>query len=148
MILTNPNDLDRSKTIVATSGYFDPLHIGHIECLELSKKQGDILVVIVNSDYQAILKKGKPFMPERERMAIVDSLRCVDYVFLSIDGDKTIVNSLALICPDIFTKGGDRFGSEVPEAQVCKDMDIKIVDGLGAKIQSSSTLIAGSLPVL
>ena len=123
---------------VVTSGYFDPLHVGHIECLELAKELGDELIVIVNSDYQTKLKKGKSFMSEQDRMKIVSSLKCVDKVFLSIDKDKSICESLRYLNPDIFAKGGDRTSDEIPEAVVCKEMNIKIVDGLGKKIRSSS----------
>ena len=123
---------------IVTSGYFDPLHVGHIECLELAKELGNELIVIVNSDYQAQLKKGKSFMSEQDRMKIVSSLKCVDNVFLSIDKDKSISESLRYLNPDIFAKGGDRTSDEIPEAKVCKEMNIKIVDGLGKKIRSSS----------
>ena len=123
---------------IVTSGYFDPLHVGHIECLELAKELGDELIVIVNSDYQTKLKKGKSFMSEQDRMKIVSSLKCVDKVFLSIDKDKSICESLRYLNPDIFAKGGDRTSDEIPEAVVCKEMNIKIVDGLGKKIRSSS----------
>ena len=123
---------------IVTSGYFDPLHVGHIECLELAKELGDELIVIVNSDYQTRLKKGKSFMSEQDRMKIVSSLKCVDKVFLSIDKDKTQCESLRYLNPDIFAKGGDRTSDEIPEAKICKEMGIKIVDGLGKKIRSSS----------
>jgi len=123
---------------IVTSGYFDPLHVGHIECLELAKELGDELIVIVNSDYQTRLKKGKSFMSEQDRLKIVSSLKCVDKVFLSIDKDKSICKSLRYLNPDIFAKGGDRTSDEVPEAKICKEMGIKIVDGLGKKIRSSS----------
>ena len=104
--------------IVATSGYFDPLHIGHLECLELSKQLGDKLIVIVNSDLQAKLKKGKSFMKQEDRMKIIAALKCVDEVFLSIDKDKTQCKSLSYLKPDIFAKGGDRISSEIPESKV------------------------------
>ena len=71
--------------IVAVSGYFDPIHVGHLEYLRLSKKLGDKLVVIVNNNHQCVLKKGKPFMDEKDRVEIVRSLEMVDEVFLSID---------------------------------------------------------------
>ena len=50
--------------VVAVSGYFDPIHVGHLEYLRLSKKLGDKLVVIVNNNHQCVLKKGKPFRSE------------------------------------------------------------------------------------
>jgi cytidyltransferase-like protein len=143
MIITDASMIPEG-VVVATSGYFDPLHVGHLECLEKSKENGDWLVVIVNNDAQAALKKGKAFMPEAERVKIVDALRCVDFVFLSIDQDQTVVKSLAAINPNVFTKGGDRFAGEIPEATICRALGIRMVDGLGVKIQSSSNLIAGN----
>jgi len=126
--------------VVATSGYFDPLHVGHLECLEMAAELGDKLVVIVNSDLQAKLKKGESFMKEADRMKIVLALKCVDEVFLSIDKDKSQCESLRRINPDIFAKGGDRTSDEIPESKVCKELNIDIVDGLGEKIRSSSDL--------
>ena len=126
--------------IVATSGYFDPLHVGHLESLELAKQLGDKLIVIVNSDLQAKLKKGKSFMKQKDRMKIISALKCVDEVFLSIDKDKSQCESLKYLKPDIFAKGGDRNSQEIPESKICKELGIKIVDGLGEKIRSSSSL--------
>ncbi len=130
------------EIIVAASGYFDPAHLGHIEYLKMAKELGDKLIVIVNNDRQAILKKGYEFMPFKERLEIVKSFKFVDDVFPSIDEDKSVCKSLAKLKPNIFAKGGDRFGGEIPETPICKELGIKIVDGLGAKIQSSSELIA------
>ena len=124
--------------VVATSGYFDPLHVGHLECLEMASELGDKLIVIVNSDLQSKLKKGESFMKEEDRMKIVSALKCVDEVFLSIDKDKSQCESLRHINPDIFAKGGDRTSREIPESKVCKELGINIVDGLGEKIRSSS----------
>ena len=126
---------------VAASGYFNPLHKGHVEYLEKAKSLGDYLVVIVNSDLQRELKGSKFFMDEEERMQIVAALRCVDEVILSIDTDSSVCQSLALVHPNIFAKGGDRFSSEIPESLICKELGIHIHDGLGEKIQSSSTLL-------
>jgi cytidyltransferase-like protein len=127
--------------IVAASGYFNPLHKGHVEYLEKAKFLGDKLIVIVNSDHQRSLKGSKEFMDETERLEIVKALRCVDSVMLSIDTDSTVCESLRRIKPDIFAKGGDRFSTEIPEAKVCQELGIKMVDGLGNKIQSSSWLL-------
>ena len=126
--------------VVATSGYFDPLHVGHLECLELASQLGDKLIVIVNSDLQAKQKKGKSFMMEEDRLKIVAALRCVDEVFLSIDKDSTQCESLKNLKPDIFAKGGDRTSDEIPELSICRVLGIRIVDGLGKKIRSSSSL--------
>ena len=126
--------------VVAVSGYFDPIHVGHIEYLKLAKQLGDKLVVIVNNDFQARIKKGKSFMSERDRVEIVASLKCVDEVFLSIDRDLSVCKSLEFIQPNIFANGGDRKLDEIPETRIMKKYGIKIVDGLGIKIRSSSEL--------
>ena len=128
------------KVIVA-SGYFDPIHIGHIEYLERAKNLGGKLIVIVNNDHQAKLKKGSPFMPEKERMQVVKSLKPVDEVFLSIDTDKSVCKSIEHLNPDIFAKGGDRTTENIPEVEICNKINCKIIDRLGEKIQSSSNLI-------
>ncbi|MDC3156070.1 adenylyltransferase/cytidyltransferase family protein [bacterium] len=125
---------------VAVSGYFDPIHIGHLEYLKLAKDLGDYLIVIVNNDYQSNLKKGKSFMNELDRVEIVKALKLVDEVFLSIDKDRTVCKSLEKLKPDIFANGGDRSTEEIPEAEVCVNFNIKMIDGLGDKIRSSSEL--------
>ena len=130
----------KNKIRVAVSGYFDPIHIGHLEYLRMAKELGDSLVVIVNNNYQCKLKKGKHFMDENDRVEIVKALRFVDEVSLSVDKDRTVCKSLEEIKPDIFDNGGDRATSEVPETPVCKKFNIKMVDGLGDKIRSSSSL--------
>ena len=106
----------------------------------MAKELGDKLIVIVNSDLQSKLKKGKSFMNEQDRMEIVLALKCVDEVYLSIDTDKSQCETLRYIKPDIFAKGGDRMSDEIPESKVCKELGIEIVDGLGEKIRSSSDL--------
>ena len=132
--------MSKKLTSVAVSGYFDPIHVGHLEFLELAKKLGDHLTVIINNNLQAELKKGSTFMDEKDRMEIVAALRCVDEVFLSIDTDKSVCKSLERIKPDIFANGGDRSLDEIPETAVMKKYNIKMVDGLGSKIRSSSDL--------
>jgi len=131
---------EKHKIRVAVSGYFDPIHVGHLEYLKMSKELGDSLVVIVNNNHQCKLKKGKPFMDENDRVEIVSALRYVDEVFLSVDNDRTVCKSLEAVKPDIFANGGDRATNEVPETEVCKKYNIKMVDGLGDKIRSSSSL--------
>ena len=131
---------DKNKIRVAVSGYFDPIHVGHLEYLKMAKELGDSLVVIINNNHQCELKKGKPFMDQNDRLKIVKALRFVDEVFLSIDKDRTVCKSLEAVRPNIFANGGDRATSEVPETPICKKYNIKMVDGLGDKIRSSSNL--------
>ncbi len=132
----------KKPVIVAVSGYFNPLHVGHLEMIERAKKLGDKLVVIINNDKQVSLKGSVPFMSEKDRMAIVKALRAVDKVMLSIDADKTVIKSLAKLKPTIFANGGDRHSvNDVPEYDVCQKYKIKMVDGLGKKIRASSVLI-------
>tara|TARA_B100001564_G_scaffold291340_1_gene255374 strand:- start:954 stop:1376 length:423 start_codon:yes stop_codon:yes gene_type:complete len=128
------------KVKIAVSGYFDPIHVGHLEYLKMAKALGDFLVVIVNNNHQCVLKKGKFFMDEKDRLEIVKAIKYVDEVFLSVDDDRTVCKSLELIRPNIFANGGDRSTDEVPETSVCKKYKIEMVDGLGEKIRSSSSL--------
>lgn len=135
---------------VCISGYFDPLHKGHLEYIAKAKaltKDGledsdSSLVVIVNSDHQAALKKGKSFMQEEERVMILKALRDVDEVVLSVDKDRTVCETIKSLDPkpDIFCNGGDQFNQSIPEAPICEALGIDLTDGLGAKIQSSSWL--------
>jgi len=132
----------KKPIVVAVSGYFNPLHIGHLDMIEKAKKLGDKLIAIVNSDAQVILKGSVPFMKESDRLRIVRSLRDVDEVFLSIDKDITVCKSLSKVRPNIFANGGDRKNIvNVPEYPVCQKLNIKMVDGLGKKIRASSKII-------
>lgn len=133
-------NLPKIKTVVV-SGYFDPLHVGHIELLEKAKALGDWLIVIVNNDKQAELKKGKSFMSEEDRVKIISSLKAVDQAFLAIDKDGSVCESLRQLNPDVFANGGDRLNDEIPEAKICEELDIEIIDGLGQKIRSSSEIV-------
>lgn len=133
----------KKEKVVAVSGYFNPLHVGHLEMITKAKKLGDKLVAIVNSDLQVKLKGSAPFMSEKDRLKIIGALADVDEVFLSIDKDKTVCRSLAKIKPDIFANGGDRKNlGDVPEFSICQKLGIEMVDGLGRKIRASSKLIA------
>ena len=132
--------------IVCVSGYFDPLHVGHIEYFKKSKEIGDKLVVIVNNDHQAKLKKGKSFMLEDERVKVIKELKCVDEVILSIDKDRTVCKTLEEMepKPDFFCNGGDQNNNTIPEIEICNKRNIELRDGFGEKIQSSSWLIKKS----
>jgi cytidyltransferase-like protein len=138
----------KKPIVVAVSGYFNPLHVGHLEMIEKAKKLGDKLVVIINNDKQVKLKKRVPFMNEKDRMRIIAALRDVDKVVLAIDdyqlenGEIPVIKTLAKVRPDIFANGGDRHNlSNVPEYPICQKLGIKLVDGLGKKIRASSEMI-------
>lgn len=127
--------------IVCTSGYFNPIHKGHIELLKAARKLGDLLIVIVDNDKQVKLKGSKVFMDQEERMAVVKAIRYVDSVVLSEDNDRTCLKTLKRIHPDIFAKGGDSEEANTPELDMCKKMGIEVVFNVGGeKIQSSSWL--------
>lgn len=132
--------------IACVSGYFDPIHIGHIEYFKESKNIADKLMVIVNNDEQATLKKGKPFMSVDERIKIIEELKCVDYVVKSIDLDRTVCKTIEILSPvpNFFCNGGDQNNNTIPEKDICDKLGIELRDGFGEKIQSSSWLIKGS----
>ena len=137
------------KKIVITSGYFNPLHVGHMNLMREAKKLGDFLVVIVNNDEQVKVKGSMPFMGENERISIVKDVKYVDAVFLSIDKDLSIAESLKLVAQEyegklIFAKGGDRNFNNLPESEklACKEFNITVVSNVGGgKVQSSSLLL-------
>ena len=130
--------------VIVVSGWFDPIHIGHIEYFKMAKNLGDKLIVILNNDEQSKLKEGKgsSFMPLEERKIILQALQDVDEVFISIDKDISVIESLKALHNQqtihIFAKGGDRHIHEIPETNICRELGIDIVDGMGKKIQSSS----------
>ena len=142
----NPNNKkskNSKEVVVVASGYFNPLHIGHVRYFKEAKKLGTKLIVIINTDEQVKLKGSFRFMKTEERAEIVSSLKFVDDVVISIDKDKTVCKTLELIKPDIFAKGGDSTLDNVPEKEVCERLGIKMVIGVGGgKIQSSSWLIS------
>lgn len=133
---------------VFVSAYADPLHSGHVEYIRLAKalaeERGGRLIVCINNDEQAVLKKGRPFMGCDERLVVIRALRDVDIAFASIDKDRSVCESLryahATWGVGVVGQGGDRNSGEVPEAAVCRELGIAMVDGLGDKIQSSSAL--------
>lgn len=133
---------------IIVSGYFNPLHKGHLELFEKAKSSGDELWVIVNSDLQRELKGSKEFMDENERLTIVSAVKHVDKALISIDKDKTQRATLAYLANEYgadfelyFANGGDQNNESIPEALVCKEKTIGLIEGLGDKIQSSSWLL-------
>lgn len=128
---------------VCVSGYFNPIHSGHISLFKEAKKLGDYLIVIINNDSQVKIKGSVPFMKAKERAEIIKNLRMVDKTVISIDKDRTVCKTLAKINPDIFANGGDRRNTkDIPEAEVCNKLGIKMIFNVGGeKTQSSSKII-------
>ena len=134
--------------IIIVSGYFNPIHKGHIELFEKAKAYGDELWVIVNSDHQRKLKGSKVFMKQDERMIIVKAIGIVDRALISVDTDKTQCKTLSKLAKEyggkynlFFANGGDQSNKSIPEITVCNKMGIKLIEGLGDKVQSSSWLL-------
>jgi len=138
-------DVENEK-IVAVSGGFDPVHIGHIHLFKAAKKLGEKLIVILNNDNWLGKKKGSVLMPEKERKEIIEAFRCVDEVVLTDHKenpkDMSVCAELKKIKPDIFANGGDRKKNNVPEVEICKKLGIKMAWNVGGeKIRSSSELL-------
>jgi len=146
------NKKNKKPIIVAVSGGFDPIHVGHVELFERAKKLGDELVVILNNDNWFGIKGRHLFMPQDERKKIIQALKPVDRVILSkhkpskkVFNKKTreysVCRELEELKPDIFANGGDRFADDVPEVKTCRKIGCKMVFNVGDKIQSSSWLL-------
>jgi cytidyltransferase-like protein len=137
----------RKKAIIV-SGYFNPIHKGHLEYFNNAKDLADALFVIVNSDLQRALKGSKEFQKEDERLFIVQNIKAVDKAIISIDKDRTVCESIRVIFESYgetyelgFANGGDQDNNSIPEAPICNELNIQLIDGLGDKIQSSSWLL-------
>lgn len=136
------------KKAIIVSGYFNPIHKGHLEYINNAKALADMLIVIVNNDKQRILKKSTEFQLEEERLLIVTNIKSVDKAILSVDNDRTVCQTIKIIAQEFgpiydlaFANGGDQDNTTIPEREVCEEIGIVLLDGLGDKIQSSSWLL-------
>ena len=136
------------RKVVIVSGYFNPIHKGHLELFKKSQEHGDLLIVIVNSDKQRKLKGSLEFMDENERLMIVQAIKYVGHAFISIDQDRTQIESLKYLHKQFgsiwdlhFVNGGDQNNDTIPESVICNELGITLVDGVGDKVQSSSWLL-------
>ena len=139
--------MKKQKAIIV-SGYFNPIHKGHIEYFNNAKAMADKLFVIVNNDHQRALKHSKEFQDENERIMIVSNIKAVDKAILSIDTDRTVCATIKMIAEEFgfeydlgFANGGDQNNANCPEKNICELMNVALIDGLGDKIQSSSWLL-------
>ena len=140
----------KTKTLVIASGYFNPVHKGHIEYLIKSKELGDKLFVIVNNDKQREMKGSKEFMNENERKLVIETLKPVDWAVVAIETNTRLVDKSIKMIYElykdefqnfIFSNGGDQTEQTIAEDKICNELGIKMVFGLGDKIQSSSWLL-------
>ena len=136
------------KKGMIVSGYFNPIHKGHIEYFNNAKLLADELFVIVNNDLQRALKGSKEFQQESERVLIVSNIKSVDHCILSIDEDRSVCKTIEKIALTFgeaynlsFANGGDQNNNIIPERPICEKLGITLKDGLGDKIQSSSWLL-------
>ncbi|MDC1462421.1 adenylyltransferase/cytidyltransferase family protein [Polaribacter sp.] len=136
------------KKAIIVSGYFNPIHKGHIAYFNNAKALCDVLFVIVNSDLQRGLKGTKEFQKEAERLFIVQNIKAVDTAIISIDEDRTVCKSIRFLYENNkeiydfgFANGGDQNNNSIPEVPVCQELGIQLIEGLGDKIQSSSWLL-------
>ena len=134
--------------VIIVSGYFNPIHKGHLELFQKAREVGDKLWVIVNNDHQREIKGSKKFMDEKERLIIVRSIKYVDRAIISKDKDETQCATLAYLANQFhhefelyFANGGDQNNDTISEASLCKEIGISLIEGLGEKIQSSSWLL-------
>ena len=132
--------------VVIVSGFFNPLHGGHLDMIEAAAVMGDQLIVIVNNDKQQLLKKGKIILDEKNRLRLLRAIKGVDNVVLSIDEDPSIIKTLEMVAQQhpgdelIFANGGDRDSEKaIPEADVCRQYDIAMVFDAGGNAKTDSS---------
>jgi glycerol-3-phosphate cytidylyltransferase/D-beta-D-heptose 7-phosphate kinase/D-beta-D-heptose 1-phosphate adenosyltransferase len=134
--------------IVIVSGFFNPLHGGHLDMIEAAAKLGDKLIVIVNNDVQQVIKKDKVILTEQNRARLMNAIKHVDEVIIAVDQDPPVTETLRLLAdkyPDdelIFANGGDRVDPDAipgPEAAFCRERGIQMVFGIGGSEKADSS---------
>jgi glycerol-3-phosphate cytidylyltransferase/D-beta-D-heptose 7-phosphate kinase/D-beta-D-heptose 1-phosphate adenosyltransferase len=132
--------------IVIVSGFFNPLHGGHLDMIEAAARLGDRLIVIVNNDVQQVIKKGKVILDQQNRARLLGALRDVDEVMIAVDDDPTVIESLRAVAqkyPDdelVFANGGDRDSEKVtPETEICHEYAITMLFGVGGTEKADSS---------
>jgi D-beta-D-heptose 7-phosphate kinase/D-beta-D-heptose 1-phosphate adenosyltransferase len=137
-----------SGVLVATSGGFDPLHVGHLRCLRAARELGDALLVIVNGDGYLTGKKGYALMSAEDRAEIIDSVRWVDYVFCYDDGSPLVAGAIRRVRPNVFAKGISLPDPRaLPEWSACQEVGCRVLLEVGGpKVRSSSAVLSALRP--
>lgn len=132
--------------VVIVSGFFNPLHGGHLDMIEAASELGDKLIVIVNNDMQQVLKKDRIILNEENRARLMSALRVVDESVIAIDEDPTVTRTLELLASKhpqdelVFANGGDRDSEkEIPEAEICHKYHIELLFGVGGTNKADSS---------
>lgn len=132
--------------IIIESGFFNPLHGGHLDMIEAGAKLGDKLIVIVNNDEQQVMKKGKVILTAENRARLIRALRDVDEVMIAVDEDPTVIRSLEAVAQQypndelVFANGGDRDSEKaIPEGEVCRRYNISMLFGVGGVEKADSS---------
>jgi cytidyltransferase-like protein len=138
--------MKKKDIVVAVSGGFDPLHVGHVRMFKKARALGTKLIVILNNDNWLETKKGYIFMKQRERKEIISALKMVDDVYITThkknDPDRSVCTALRRIRPNIFANGGDRSLGTILETETCRIIGARMVCNVGGgKVQSSSWLV-------
>jgi cytidyltransferase-like protein len=133
---------EKKKTTIMVSGGFDPVHVGHIRMIRDAAKYGDV-IVIANSDNWLHRKKGYVFMDFEKRSEILSSIKGVLIVDSVDDTDGTVCEAIRRHEPTFFANGGDRGKSNTPEQDVCEELGVELLWGIGGdyKADASSTLV-------
>ena len=134
----------KKEVVVLATGCWDPLHLGHIKHLEAASRLGTKLIVAVAGDEVVIAKKGYCLMPLEDRMAVVQGLKWVSEVLISVGTERSDARTLEVVHPHILAKGGDKAPENMfpDEIATCQQIGCKIVYGVGGeKIRSSSALV-------
>jgi len=131
---------NENKTIMVSGG-FDPVHAGHIRMIREAAQYGDVIIV-ANSDNWLHRKKGFVFMEFERRIEILNAIKGVILVDSVDDTDGTVCEAIRRLKPTYFANGGDRRKANTPEQDVCEEIGVKLLWGIGGdeKLQSSSEL--------
>tara|TARA_R100000900_G_scaffold40317_1_gene33049 strand:+ start:1954 stop:2439 length:486 start_codon:yes stop_codon:yes gene_type:complete len=136
------SDSEKEKPTIMVSGGFDPVHVGHIRMILEASQHGDV-IIIANTDQWLHRKKGFVFMEWTRRAEILNAIKGVILVDSVDDRDGTVCEAIRRLKPTYFANGGDRGKSNTPEQDVCEELGIELLWGIGGdyKADASSDLV-------